>query len=84
MVRRCDTQHNDAQHSDIQHDTQPNGIQPNNKKIATVSMMAERNYAECRFCPANIRLGRKGLPGTNTLAYYEKIVNNGFIGLVPV
>jgi hypothetical protein len=25
--------------------------------------------------PANIRLGQKGSPGTNTLAYYEKYVN---------
>ncbi len=23
--------------------------------------------------PANIRLGWKGLPGTNTLAYYERV-----------
>jgi hypothetical protein len=25
---------------------------------------------------ANMGLGWKGLPGTNTLAYYKKIVNN--------
>jgi hypothetical protein len=27
--------------------------------------------------PANIRLGWRGLPGTNTLAHYEKNVNYG-------
>ncbi len=36
--------------------------------------------------PANIRLSWKGLPGTNTLAYYEKVlltVVKSFITLAP-
>ncbi len=33
--------------------------------------------------PANIRLGWKGLPGTNVLAYNEKSYLKRFITLVP-
>jgi hypothetical protein len=28
-----------------------------------------------QYLPANIRLGRKSLPGTDTLAYYEDLLN---------
>ncbi len=32
----------------------------------------DRSLPKALAFPANIRLGWKGLPGTNTLAYYEK------------
>jgi hypothetical protein len=37
--------------------------------------------------PANIKLGWKGLPGKNTLAYHKNLYNTSvksFIGLTPV
>ncbi len=50
--------------------------------------MCVESYLEVRLLalPTNIRLGWEGLPGTNTLAYYERFVNYGrksFIALVP-
>jgi hypothetical protein len=35
------------------------------------SSTALKRYARLLAMPINIRLGLKGLPGTNTLAYYE-------------
>jgi len=37
-----------------------------------VEHMKGASLAEVPRIPANIRLGWKGFPGTNTLAYYEK------------
>jgi hypothetical protein len=33
--------------------------------------LKDASLGQALALPANIRLGRKGLPGTNTLAYYE-------------
>jgi len=46
-----DTQHNDTQRNDNQHnDTEHNDIQQYNKYNATLSIMSDHCYAECRLC----------------------------------
>jgi hypothetical protein len=39
-------------------------------------------YGRLLALPTNIRLGCKGLPGTNALAYYKNLLKS-FIGLAP-
>jgi hypothetical protein len=41
-------------------------------------------YGRFMASPTNIRLGWKGLPGTNTLAYYENLLFFIFSSILPL
>jgi hypothetical protein len=57
-------QHNDTLHDNTQHDTQHNNTQHNDLSRAPL-------LGRLLASSTNMRQGWKGLPRTNTLAYYE-------------